>query len=208
LAIIDGADQSVGEINLAEVPWTDDDGTPRTAHASSLRDLPPPSSASFGAGWDGIDGLNARVVGPPPMSGGSLALSLVATKASGRHRLGLMLSGVPANIPVRAIAWVKVPEGARVSVDYRDGKLQGGEPANNGAALFDPAALKIISSSGSLKPSLARGPGDWQKLALDAIRSADGLLVIYVSLIGVSGNEVFSGEGQHMIFGGLELVPD
>src|SRR5262249_30659179 len=48
LALIDGTDQPVREIKLIEVPLTDDDGTPRVAHASSIRDLPLASAQPFG----------------------------------------------------------------------------------------------------------------------------------------------------------------
>src|SRR5262249_27783187 len=158
-------DQAAREITLAEVPLTDDDGVPRISRATTVRDLPPPSSASsFGVGWDGIDGLNARVIGPPPIPGGTLALSLVATGAASRHRVGIQFVHVPSDAPVRTTAWVRVPEGARIGVDIRDGQPPGGQPANGGAALFDPTARKVVSVSGNVQASLEPGPGDWHKL--------------------------------------------
>jgi hypothetical protein len=203
LSIIDGTDQPASDNDLARAPLRDDDGTPRTERASSLRDLPPAASGvGFGTAWDGIDGFNARVIGPPPIAGGILELSLVATRAFGRHRLGLTVAGVPENVPVQATAWVKVPPGSRISIDFQDGK-----PANSGAALFDPTAGKATLSSGNVKPSIEPGPNDWEKLTLRMMRSADGVLVIYVTLVGPSQSDRFSGEGQQIIFGGLEVAP-
>jgi hypothetical protein len=203
LALIDSGDRGSADISLADVPLTNDDGSPRGARASVVGDLPAPPS---GVGWDGIDGLNARIVGPSPIADGGMAFSLVATRGAGRHRLGVQLVGVPANRPIRAVAWVKVAPGTRVGVNIRDGRPRGGgESANSGAAVFDPPAHKVVSNAGNVQASIEPGPGDWQKLVI-AMRSADGVVVMYVGLLGAGDAAEFAGQGQHMMFGGTEIA--
>jgi hypothetical protein len=206
LTLID-SDRGTADIALAEVPLTNDDGSPRYALASGMRDLPPPPSGlPFGVAWDGVDGVNARIIGPSPVvANGSLALSLVAARVPGRHRLGLQLVGVPANKPIRAIAWVKVPQGAHVAINIRDGQSPSGSPLNNGTVVFDPTARKVVSTGGNVTASIEPGQRDWHKLII-AMRSADGVVVMYVGLLGAGDADSFRGEGQQIILGGIELA--
>src|SRR5258705_3815323 len=88
LTLIDSTDQYGGaEIGPAQVPMTDDDGTSRTMRPSILRNLPPaPSGFPFRVAWDGIDGLNAKIIAPDPTAGTTLALSLMVTHTPCRCR--------------------------------------------------------------------------------------------------------------------------
>lgn len=204
LTLIDSNDAR--DIAVAEVPLTNDDGSPRSARASSLRDLPaPPSGLPFGVAWDGIDGVNVRIVGPSPVANGGPALSLVAARGFGRHRLGLQLAGVPANRPIRATMWVKAPLGAHVVVNIRDGSSRSGAPLNNGTIVFDPAARRVVTAGGNVQASVEPGLRDWQKMMV-AMRSVDGVVVVYVGLVGAGDADQFAGDGQQMIFGGIELA--
>jgi len=191
------------DVSLADVPLTNEDGSPRSTRATSLRDLPPaPAGLPFGAGWDGVDGLNVLVLGPGPTGGGNLALSLVATREPGNHRLGLNFVGVPTNRPIKATAWIKAPKGTRLGIDVRDGQ-KGAPPKNTGSALLDLWAGAVLTSTGSLSASVETGPGDWIRVPIRS-QSADGVLVIYYSLIG--GNDAFAGSGEQFIFGGIEIT--
>jgi hypothetical protein len=205
LTLIDSTDQEGGaDIGPAQVPLIDDDGMPRTSRPSSLRDLPPaPSGFLFRVAWDGIDGLNAKIIGPAPIAGGSLVLSLVATQTAGLHRLGLQFAGVPTNRLIQTTAWVKAPAGTRINVDVRDGKSRGGESQNSGSVAFDLAPRAILSSSGNVRAFIEQGPGEWLKLQVQ-MQSADGVVVLYLGLLGPS--PIPSGAGQQMIFGGIELA--
>jgi hypothetical protein len=206
LMLIDN-DDSARDVSLAEVPLTNDDGSQRSAVASALRDLPPPPPAGlpFRVGWDGVDGVNARIIGPSPVANGTLALSLIAARVPGRHRLGLQITEAPANRPIRAAVWVKVPAGARVAVNIRDGRSPSGSPLNSGMVMFDPAGRKVVSTGGNVQGSIEPGPRDWQKLMVD-MRSADGVVVMYVALLGAGDADEFRGDGQQIIFGGIDLA--
>lgn len=204
LTILDSMDQGDPDISPADVPLNDDDGTPRNSRVSTVRDLPPPPSGfPFGVGWDGVDGLNVRVIGPAPIRGGSLLLSLVATRGAGLHRMGLQLVGIPANRMIEVTLWVKAPQGTRINIDARDGKSAGGLQ-NTGTAAFDLSRRALLASTGTIRAALEPGPADWMKV-LVRMKSADGAVVIYLGLLGPEGNAVFSGEGQHFIFGGIEF---
>lgn len=204
LAVIDST--GGGDVSLAEVPLTNEDGTPRTARPSTVDDLPPaPSGYPFSVAWDGIDGLNARVMGSGPTGAGNPAVSLVATQGSGLHRLGLQLVGVPANRSIRVTAWVKAPQGTRINVDIRDGKARGGEPKNSGTAAIDLWPGTVLASTGNVRTSTEIGPGDWVKVPVQ-MQSGDGVVVIYLGLLGRGNTDTFSGNGEQMIFGGLELT--
>ena len=204
LVVIDS--MSGEDVSLADVPLTNDDGTPRTARPSTVDDLPPaPSGYQFRVAWDGIDGLNALAMGTGPTSGGNPALSLVATKNAGLHRLGVQLVGVPANRAIRVTAWVKAPQGTHINVDARDGKTRGGEPQNSGTAAIDLWPGTVLAATGNVRVSTEIGPGDWVKVPVE-MRSVDGVVVIYLGLLGPGNSAAFNGSGQHMIFGGLELT--
>jgi hypothetical protein len=192
------------DVSLADVPLTNDDGTPRTARSSKIDDLPPaPVGYSFSVAWDGIDGLNAMTIGTSPTS--NPALSLVATKDGGRHRLGLQLVGVPVGRPIRLTAWIKAPEGTRINVSVRDGKAKGGEGRNEGSAAIDLWPGTILASTGNVRATTELGPGDWVKVPVD-MQSGDGVVVIYLGLVGPGDATTFNGSGQQMIFGGLEVT--
>ena len=207
LSLIDSEDRSENpEVSLADIPQRNEDSSARNAYASSLRDLPPAASAGqlFHTAWDGIVGLNARVIEPAPFAGGDLALSLVATRSAGNHRIGMQFVGVPVDRALRAVAWVKVPQGERIYIDVRDGRQSGGSVT--GAVAFDPNAGSVLSSSGSVQGAIEPASRDWIKLIVQG-SSTDGVLVVYVTLLGPGGASVFGGDGQHMMFGGIESWP-
>jgi hypothetical protein len=206
LTILDSMDQGDGsDISPADVPLNNDDGTPRNSRVSTLRDLPPPPSGfPFGVGWDGVDGLNARVIGPAPIRGGSLLLSLVATRGAGLHRLGLQLVGVPTNRMIEMTLWVKAPQGTRINVDARDG-ISARESQNAGTAAFDLSQRALLASSGTIRVAIEPGPSEWMKV-LVRMQSADGAVVLYLGLLGPKNSTVFNGEGQHFMFGGIEFT--
>src|SRR5262249_43564052 len=136
----------------------------RAVRPISVRELPQvPPGAPYPVGWDGIEGLDAKIVGAAPIPGGGALLSLVATRNAGRHRLGMGFSGMPPGQPMQATAWVKVPTGTYVSMDIRD--TQGSGPSR-GTFTFDPRSLKTLSSAGPVKTSLQAGPGEWTKITL------------------------------------------
>jgi hypothetical protein len=201
LTLID--EMQPGDVNLVDVPLTNDDGSPRVSKASDIRDLPPaPSGSSFRMAWDGIEGLNAVVMGPGPTGSGNAALSLVATRNAGRHRLGVQFVGLPANRPLRLTAWIKAPQGTRLGVDVRDGK---GEPQNQGNAAIDLARGAVLASTGPVRLSIETAPLDWVKVPIET-RSADGVIVIYLGLLGPGNATTFTGNGEQMILGDLELT--
>src|SRR5467141_3899053 len=60
-----GSSRSV-DPQITDVPLTNEDGTPRRSRFSVISDLPPiPASPPAGAAvWDGLDGLNAKIIAP------------------------------------------------------------------------------------------------------------------------------------------------
>ncbi len=206
LTLIDSADESAGhDVSLADVPLTNDDGSSRNARPSTVPDLPaPPSGLPFRAVWDGVDGVNALIMGPGPTGGGNLALSLVATRDSGRHRIGVAFVGVPVNRPIRVVAWIKAPQGTRINVDVRDGNQGGRGSRNIGSIVFDLSSMKVLASSGNARASIETGPRNWVKVPIE-MSSGDGVFVIYVGLLGPGDNPIFAGSREQMIFGGLEI---
>jgi hypothetical protein len=207
LMLIDNVDEHVGhDVSLADVPLTNDDGSPRNARASTVRDLPAaPTGLAFGAAWDGIEGVNALIMGPGPTGGGNLALSLVATRDNGRHRLGLALVGVPASRPIRVTAWFKAPQATHMGIDVRDGEQRGRGPRNSGSAIVDLSSAKVLAASGNARASIEAASGSWMKVAVE-MASSDGLFVIYFSLLGPGDNASFGGSREQMIFGGIEIT--
>jgi hypothetical protein len=206
LVLIDaGAENRPNDVRLADIPLTNSDGSPRTTHASNISDLPrPPSGLPFSVAWDGIEGLNAMTMGPGPIRGNQ-ALSLVATRDSGRHRVGIAFIGVPAKRTIHATAWIKAPQGTRINIDVRDGTSLGQPPRNNGLVLVDLSPPKVLASNGNLRASIESGPSNWTKIPVQ-MTSSDGVFVIYVGLLGLGNTPSFSGGGEQMIFGGIEIT--
>jgi hypothetical protein len=206
IVIDTGAEKRASDVSLAEVPLTNEDGSPRNARATKVSDLPPPPVvATYTFGWDGIDGLNALNMGPGPTGGGNLALSLVATKDGGRHRLGIAFAGMPANRTVRATLWLKAPPGTRAQIEARDGVDPGRGPRNVGSATFELSPPRILSSGGNVQAAIQAAASNWVNIPID-MKSNDGVFVIYVGFLGPGNSPVFSGGGEHMIFGGIELT--
>jgi len=207
LTVIDtGAEIRPSDVRLADVPLTNNDGSPRSAQATKMPDLPPPPTGfPFSVAWDGIEGLNALNMGPGPTGGGNVALSLVATRDSGRHRLGLAFVGVPVNRPIRATAWIKAPRGTRIDVSVRDGEELGHAARNSGSAALDLSPPKVLASSGNVRASIEAGPSNWVKVPIE-MPSSDGVFVIYLGLLGPDNAASFSGTGEQMIFGGIEMT--
>ena len=109
------------------------------------------------------------------------------------------------NRSIRVTAWVKAPQGTRINVDIRDGKPRSGEPQNSGTAAIDVWPGTVLASTGNVRTSTETGPADWVKVPIQ-MRSADGVVVIYLGFLGPGNTTAFSGNGQQMIFGGFELT--
>jgi hypothetical protein len=207
LIVLDtGAEKRPADVLLADVPLTNGDGSPRNTQASKVADLPTaPTGFKFSVAWDGIDGLNAMTMGPGPTGGGNLALSLVATRDNGRHRLGIVFVGLPAKRPIRATAWIKAPPGTRIGVNVRDGQEIGHTARNSGEATLDLSPPKVLASSGNVHAAAVEGPSKWTKVPIE-MPSSDGVFVIYFGLLGPGNASTFSGTGEQMIFGGIEVT--
>jgi hypothetical protein len=207
LTIIDtGANFRPGDVRLTEVPLTNEDGSPRSTRASKVSDLlHTPVVPPFATGWDGLERLNALVMGPGPTGGGNLALSLVATRDTGYHRIGLAFARIPAQRPIHAIAWIKAPQGTRIRIDARDGQESGHPAPHNGSAVIELSPPKVLSSSGDVRALIGSGPSNWVKIPVE-MPSTNGVLVIYFSLLGPGNAAQFGGSGEQMVFGGIELT--
>ncbi len=68
LTIIDtGAQYHTRDVPLADVPLTNEDGSPRGARPSKVSDLPhPPIVPPFSVGWDGLEGTQRADLGFRP----------------------------------------------------------------------------------------------------------------------------------------------
>jgi hypothetical protein len=198
LTIIDTEGQyHASDVRLADVPLTNQDGSPRNGRPSKISDLPnPPVVRPFHLGWDGLQGVNALIMGPGPTGGGNLAVSLVAIHDPGPHRLGLAIAGLPENRPVHAIAWIKAPPGTRINVDVRDGAVSGHAPRNSGTAALELSPPKVLASTGNVHAGVTGGPSDWAKIPIE-MPSSNGVCVIYFGLLAPD---------EQMIFGGIELT--
>ena len=119
------------------------------------------------------------------------ALSLVATREAGLHRLGLQLVGVLANRSIRVTAWVKAPQGTRINVDIRDGKARGGEPKNSGTAAIDVWPGTVLASTGNVRTSTEIGPGDWVFVDIHELAFNQWQVTI------VDGQQVFQRQIQY-----------
>ena len=200
IVIDTGADKRPTDVNLADVPLTNEDGSLRNTRQTKVSDLPPaPIVPTVSVAWDGIEGLNAMNMGPGPTGGGNQALSLVATKDGGRHRLGIAFAGIPPNRMIHANIWLKAPPGTRTQIDARDGVEPGYGPRNVGGATFELAPPKVLSSNGNIQAGIRAGPSNWVNIPVD-MTSSNGVVVIYVGFLGGGGS------GEQMIFGGIELT--
>jgi len=175
---------------------------PRDLRASTVRDLPQFPSPEYDAQWEGIDGLNSRRLVQTATPGNGPTLRFAATADPGLHRAGIRFSGLPTNRWIRGTVWVKAPAGTQLGLEIRDGGQAAGSAPNYGSAQFDLTERKVLATAGNVQaPAIDVRPDDWARISLQ-IRSADGLYVLYVGLVGSS-----STAGARMIFGGVELDP-
>jgi hypothetical protein len=101
--------------------------------------------------------------------------------------------------------WFSAPAGTRIAIDVRDGLGTDGAPHNQGTAAFDLSNRALLASSGRIQGAAAEAePGDWIKVSAQ-MSSSDGQMVVYIGLLGPNNSGIFSGTGERMIFGGVEL---
>jgi hypothetical protein len=85
-------------------------------------------------------------------------------------------------------------------------KPRGSLPANYGSAIFDPAALMVLSSSWGLKGrGIEQGPEGWRKIWID-LATSSGEMVLTFGLFSSEAGESFKGDGLGLTFGGIELA--
>jgi hypothetical protein len=170
-----------------------------------LADLPPAATPGFKA--VGLLGLNASVENGSPVVSGQPILRLVAVPTSGRHYVAAQFTGLDAGRVYRIAAWVKAPAAVKVEIEVSDEvKSQGGLPANYGAALFDPAAQRVLSASGLLKGrGVEQGPDEWRKIWINMATST-GDFLLAVGLVSRQGKE-FKGDGRlGLTLGGIDVT--
>jgi hypothetical protein len=160
-------------------------GTP----SSSLADLPPLPDSRFS--WLGVGGIHAKVVGGEPVVSGGPMLRLIAVE-DGLHTVAVRLSGLPKNEKYRIAAWIRPQAGANFAIGARDQADKENGP-NNGGAIFDLAARKVLSPYGNAKPGIEQ-IGDWLKVWLD-LPTMDGQFVVNFSVCKGSATN-YAGDGK------------
>ena len=76
---------------------------------------------------------------------------------------------------------------------------------NSGSAALGLSPPKVLASSGNVRASAETGPSNWVKVSIE-MPSSDGVFVIYLGLLGPGNAPTFSGAGEQMIFGGIEVT--
>src|SRR5215831_1413820 len=173
---------------------------------TTLAELPPLTTSGFA--FIGIQGLNAEVEAGDPVVVGQRILRLVTVPTTGRHYFAAQSTTLNKNQVYRITAWVKDPARVKVEMQVSDElKPRSGTPANYGSAIFDPAARRVLSSSGRLKGrGIEQGPDGWQKIWVD-LASADGEIVLAFGFFSSQAGNSFKGDGRlGLTFGGIEVA--
>jgi hypothetical protein len=158
---------------------------------------------SYDVRWDDIDGLNARASPEKPIIRAYPTLELVALPVEGLHRLGVKVRGLAPGVVYQIAFWTKAAAGTKIGLDVRDITS-----TNSGAASFDLANQKVLSSAGKVRGmGVEAGSDQWYKPWVQLF-SADGGLVAYLVLLNSDGGGAYKGDGQTVIlFGGIEVKP-
>jgi hypothetical protein len=171
-----------------------------------LADLPPLTTSGFA--FIAIQGLNAEVEAGDAVVVGQPILRLVTVPTTGRHYFAAQSTMLNKNQVYRIAAWVKDPAGVKIEMQVSDElRPRRGTPANYGSAIFDPAARRVLSSSGHLKGrGIEQGPDGWQKIWVD-LASADGEIVLAFGFFSSQAGNSFKGDGRlGLTFGGIEVA--
>jgi hypothetical protein len=89
----------------------------------------------------------------------------------------------------------------RLILDVRYGVVE-----NQTMTKFDPTARAVLGSEGkSPAQGVQPGPDNWTKLWVD-LRSRDGLVFVYIGILGGSDATSFVGASQPVTLGGVEIV--
>jgi hypothetical protein len=173
---------------------------------TALADLQ--SLTTSGFAFIAIQGLNAEVEAGEAVVVGQPILRLVTVPTTGRHYFAAQSTTLNKNQVYRIAAWVKDPAGVKVEMQVSDElRPRSGTPANYGSAIFDPAARRVLSSSGRLKGrGIEQGPDGWQKIWVD-LASADGEIVLAFGFFSSKVGNSFKGDGRlGLTFGGIEVA--
>lgn len=163
--------------------------------------------------WDLVMGLNAEPVNTPAVVSGQkpLQLTAVPTKdsdAQDRHAVALEFSGLKPGGVYRATVWVKSAN-TNIQVQVRDSQdAQTGKSPDEGEVQFNLETGSTTAVDGNL---LAQGldttTDGWNKAWVD-LKSADGSVFVLLGLLEEGGTgDTFTGTGEHVLLGGIEVAP-
>jgi hypothetical protein len=170
-------------------------GTP----TSNVADLPAIPDLRFS--WFGIAGINAQIIGGVPVVSGQPILRLVALQ-DGPHTVAARVTELDRNQKYRITAWIKPQAGANFAITARDQPDKDNGP-NNGGAIFDLAARKVLSAYGNAEPGIDQ-VGDWVKVWIDLL-TTDGQYVVNFSVCNGAAT-AFAGDGRlGVILGGIAV---
>jgi peptidoglycan/LPS O-acetylase OafA/YrhL len=177
---------------------------PAPIRETALADLPGLPDA---VDWVLIWGLNARPVDTPAVVSGETPLQLTAiptddSDAQNRHAVAMKFSGLNPGGVYRSTVWVK-SAGTNIQVQVRGGEdsVVVGEALfnlDNGSTLMDPSDL--------LAHGLDTTADGWNKAWVD-LKSEDGNMFVLLGLLEDGGtSNVITGEGEHVLLGGIEVA--
>jgi glycosyltransferase involved in cell wall biosynthesis len=163
------------------------------------------------AHWDLIWGLNVAMLEGQRLVDHHPVLQLTAVPARDRaaqhrHALSECISGLALGGTYRVSLWVKSLEGINVQLNLRDStQPETGIPAHEGEARYDLSSSSVMMTKGLRAAGVEPDMDGWRKVSAD-IATEDGKIFVYLGLLRRADNcHVFKGDGEQLLFGGIEI---
>jgi hypothetical protein len=175
-----------------------------------LSELPPlPERAR----WDLVWGLRVEAIESerPVASHPVLRLTAVHTNdpaVQHRHALSECIDGLVAGGAYRVSLWVKSIDGTNVQLHLRDSiGAEAGRPGSEGEARYSLLSSSAMTINGLPSAGVALEAGGWRKVWAD-ITTNDGRIYVLLGLLRKSDNtHAYEGNGEQLLFGGIEVSP-
>jgi len=150
-----------------------------------------------------VNGLNATEIPGERLHPGQPVLKLAGLPGEGRHRIGIVVTGLAAGQRVRVTGSVRAAAGIRLGLDLRDGKS-----AHHGLAVFDVGSRASGATGEIIRPSLDADTSGWTRISA-GLQSEDGVIVVYIGLLDSANRDVFKvTEPMEFDFRGIDVSPE
>lgn len=163
--------------------------------------------------WDLVWGLNVRIIPHQAIVPDHPVLQLTAIRTKDRqeqkrHALSECVRDLAPGEAYRISLWVKSVDGTHAQIHLRDSVCpETGTPAHEGEVRFDLTSSTVTMTNGPLSPAIEASEDGWQKISAE-ITTQDGRIFVYLGLLRKENNShAFEGEGQQLLFGGIEITP-